>query len=54
VTTAEGQPCGATKGPRREQRVLSRSEAEGSLKDLARPRSASASEEHAGDFEEPV
>jgi hypothetical protein len=30
VTTAEGRPCGATRGPRREQRMLSPSEAEGS------------------------
>jgi hypothetical protein len=49
---AEGRPSEATRG-RGGSRRVSRSEAKGSPKDLARPRSASAPEEHAGNFDAP-
>jgi len=53
VTTAEGPSRGRGDGAGAGgSRRASRSEAEGTPKGLARPRSAEAAQEHAGDFEE--
>jgi hypothetical protein len=51
MAMAEGPPMKATTGPRREQACSAGATAEGTPKGLARPRSDSTPEEHAGHFE---